>query len=137
MSQQQETVNQRTGRAERVFVELAAVYPNPDDASVEMSFEEIRAQRRGWLDKDWSKVRDVQTQSKQAVIHDKLNDGDRRPALQNVLCAPVEQAIKHKTVPLQHEKITSQVDRPKKTRVKEINATQISWDPLFCAATVY
>ena len=45
--------NPRTGKIERVFVNLEAVYPNPNDPSEEMSFEELRAKSRGWLEKDW------------------------------------------------------------------------------------
>lgn len=50
---QQQIKNLRTGKVERVFVKLEAVYPNPDDQNVEMSFEELRAKIRGWTDKDW------------------------------------------------------------------------------------
>ncbi|MCJ1384312.1 hypothetical protein MMC17_007428 [Xylographa soralifera] len=52
---QQEVVNPRTGKAERVFVNLEAVYPNPNDSNEEYSFEELRAKHRGWLDKSWSR----------------------------------------------------------------------------------
>ncbi|PLB55421.1 putative checkpoint protein kinase [Aspergillus steynii IBT 23096] len=48
-----EAINPRTGRRERVFVNLDAVYPDYSNASVEVSFEELRAMKRGWLDKDW------------------------------------------------------------------------------------
>ncbi|KAI9851196.1 MAG: hypothetical protein M1824_002815, partial [Vezdaea acicularis] len=51
----QNTVNARTGRLERVFVNLQALYPDPSDPSTEMSLEELRAKSRGWLSKDWSK----------------------------------------------------------------------------------
>ncbi|KAI9792008.1 MAG: hypothetical protein M1833_001292 [Piccolia ochrophora] len=54
---QSETRNPRTGKVERVFVNLEAVYPNVDDPREEMSFEELRAARRGWLQKNWSKDR--------------------------------------------------------------------------------
>ena len=50
-------VNSKTGKPERVFVNLEAVYPNPADPSEEMSFDELRAIHRGWADKDWSKER--------------------------------------------------------------------------------
>ena len=50
----QQVVNARTGKIERVFVNLAAVYPIHGDQSVEISFEELRAESRGWLSKDWS-----------------------------------------------------------------------------------
>ena len=46
--------NPRTGKVECVYVDLRAVYPNDDDPNEEMSFEEIRAQSRGWLNMDWT-----------------------------------------------------------------------------------
>ncbi|KAB8270622.1 Mad3/BUB1 homology region 1-domain-containing protein [Aspergillus minisclerotigenes] len=48
-----EAVNPRTGRRERVFVNLDAVYPDYTNPNVEVSFEELRAMRRGWMDKNW------------------------------------------------------------------------------------
>lgn len=33
---------------------LEAVYPDPEDPSVEMSFDELRAMQRGWLDRVWA-----------------------------------------------------------------------------------
>ena len=59
MSNHQEAVNPRTGKIERVFVNLEAVYPNPDDLNEEYSFEELRARHRGWLDKKWSREKPV------------------------------------------------------------------------------
>ncbi|KAK2740281.1 hypothetical protein FQN57_006161 [Myotisia sp. PD_48] len=50
-----ERVDPRTGRIERVTVNLEAVYPDPKNPSYEMSLDELRAQYRGWMDKDWSK----------------------------------------------------------------------------------
>ena len=48
------TTNPKTGRVEHVFVDLDAVYPNPDDLREEFCFEELRARHRGWLDRQWS-----------------------------------------------------------------------------------
>ncbi|KAL4922831.1 Mad3/BUB1 homology region 1-domain-containing protein [Aspergillus aurantiobrunneus] len=48
-----EAINPRTGRRERVFVDLDAVYPDYKNPNIEVSFEELRAIRRGWMDKDW------------------------------------------------------------------------------------
>ncbi|KAL4945669.1 hypothetical protein BDV06DRAFT_184225 [Aspergillus oleicola] len=48
-----EAINPRTGRRERVFVDLDAVYPDYKDPNIEVSFEELRAMRRGWMDKNW------------------------------------------------------------------------------------
>ena len=50
----QNSVNPKTGKVERVFVDLEAVYPNPQESNVTFSFEELRAKQRGWLDKSWS-----------------------------------------------------------------------------------
>jgi checkpoint serine/threonine-protein kinase len=48
-------MNSKTGRAECVFVNLEAVYPNAAEPSEEMSFDELRALHRGWADRDWRK----------------------------------------------------------------------------------
>ena len=48
---QQQITNPRTGKVERVFVNLEAVYPNDHD---EMSFDELRAKARGWFHRDWA-----------------------------------------------------------------------------------
>lgn len=57
LAEQQQITNPRTGKVERVFVNLEAVYPNPDDPTEEFSFEELRARSRGWADKDWGAER--------------------------------------------------------------------------------
>ncbi|KAK2792685.1 hypothetical protein FQN51_001604 [Onygenales sp. PD_10] len=54
---EKETVNPRTGKIERVFVNLEAIYPDPESPQHEMSLEELRALSRGWMDIDWSKQR--------------------------------------------------------------------------------
>lgn len=48
-----EAVNPRTGRRERVFVNLEAVYPDYRNPCHEVSFEELRAMSRGWTSKNW------------------------------------------------------------------------------------
>ncbi|KAL8675068.1 MAG: hypothetical protein Q9168_000551 [Polycauliona sp. 1 TL-2023] len=53
LADQQQITNPKTGKIERVFVNLEAVYPNPDDPVEEFSFEELRARHRGWMNKDW------------------------------------------------------------------------------------
>lgn len=50
----QRVINPKTGRAECVFVNLEAVYPDPRDPSLEFCFEELRARQRGWLERDWA-----------------------------------------------------------------------------------
>ena len=52
-SKNQVTVHPQTGKRERIFVDLAAVYPTPEEPGTELSFEEIMATNRGWLDYCW------------------------------------------------------------------------------------
>ncbi|KAK0673281.1 putative checkpoint serine/threonine-protein kinase [Cercophora samala] len=49
----QVTVNPANGKRERIYVDLRAVYPTPDEPGTEKSFEEIWAANRGWLDVEW------------------------------------------------------------------------------------
>jgi checkpoint serine/threonine-protein kinase len=49
-------MNEKTGKAESVFVDLEAVYPNgTGNEGDEFCFEELRARHRGWLDREWSR----------------------------------------------------------------------------------
>ncbi|TFB05841.1 Checkpoint serine/threonine-protein kinase BUB1 [Trichoderma ghanense] len=52
-SKHQVTVHPQTGKREHIFVDLAAVYPTPEEPGTELSFEEIIAAHRGWLDRVW------------------------------------------------------------------------------------
>ncbi|EKG09345.1 hypothetical protein MPH_13659 [Macrophomina phaseolina MS6] len=57
MREAQQTVNPRTGKIERVFVNLEAVYPNAKDpTAAEFCFEELRARHRGWMKYDWKEI---------------------------------------------------------------------------------
>ncbi|KAI9824883.1 MAG: hypothetical protein M1832_001488 [Thelocarpon impressellum] len=98
---QQQVVNPRTGKAERVFVKLDAVYPDARDPTVEMSFEELRAKQRGWLERDWSKER-------RARIGRRLDqsDGDRTSPIEEDETREVGRA--------------GRVSRSKNLKVKEI-----------------
>lgn len=52
-SKHQISIHPQSGKKERVFVDLAAVYPTPEELGTELSFEEIMAANRGWLDQGW------------------------------------------------------------------------------------
>ena len=61
-----QSVNPRTGHAERVFVNLELVYPNADDPMAEeYCFEELRARHRGWMDRDWKAEREERERRKE------------------------------------------------------------------------
>lgn len=59
---------------ERVAVDVEAVYPMYPDESVEFCFEELRAKRRGWTDRDWTKT------SQSPLRH--VSGNEQRPAKQ-------------------------------------------------------
>ncbi|ETN46431.1 uncharacterized protein HMPREF1541_00615 [Cyphellophora europaea CBS 101466] len=48
-----DVVNPRTGRVERVAVDIESIYPKFPNENIEFCFEELRAARRGWTDRDW------------------------------------------------------------------------------------
>lgn len=50
---EKQPVHPRSCKTERVFVNLEAVYPDPNNPKHEMSLEELRAKNRGWMDKEW------------------------------------------------------------------------------------
>lgn len=52
-SKHQVTTHPQTGKRERIFVDLAAIYPTPEEPGTELSFEEVIAAHRGWLDRMW------------------------------------------------------------------------------------
>ncbi|KAM4059349.1 kinase [Hirsutella rhossiliensis] len=52
-SKNQVTIHPQTGKKECIYVELAAIYPAPEQQGMELSFEEIVAANRGWLDHIW------------------------------------------------------------------------------------
>ncbi|KAG6017156.1 hypothetical protein E4U54_008197 [Claviceps lovelessii] len=52
-SKSQVTVHPQTGKKEYIFVDLESIYPTPDKPGSELSFEEVIAARRGWLDQTW------------------------------------------------------------------------------------
>ena len=127
----QAVINPKTGRAERVFVNLEAVYPNMKDPSLEISFEELRATRRGWTSKTWRRpspepLREAagnrrQQQQPENTIHigrpsqmDKLaNDLDQKASMSDNGTETISS----------FEDRTSQSNKPlktKKTKVREV-----------------
>ncbi|KAL9101667.1 MAG: hypothetical protein Q9163_003106 [Psora crenata] len=129
-AEQQQIMNPRTGKIERVFVNLEIVYPCRDDSCAEMSFEELRARSRGWLDRDWA------VESKQRKFWDEQDIPARIPeplvaleeenvakgsqwiqSQQEVQSSPSTQCETTIAVDINKE---GKIGRPKKTRIKEI-----------------
>lgn len=111
-SRYQVTTNPSNGKKERVFVDLQAVYPSPEEPGTELSFEEIWAAHRGWLDQTWD--------HEPANRH--LEHGEVHPAR-------VGMVVHRDVVALDENGRIAEPHRDgrgKKKKVMEVNETQIS-----------
>ena len=131
---QQQSVNARTGRIERVFVRLDAVYPNSNDLSEEYSFDELRARRRGWLDKKWEPQRkENKTPKVEAEItpDNTQNDSTGEQSQQDftVDVSSVDQTLSDVTGPRQPSREGKSSKPRKKKLVEESLPTQTSMKP--------
>lgn len=122
---------------ERVFVNLEAVYPNPNDPNEEMSFEELRAAFRGWMGKDWAAEREqlrvmqgqaqAQGLTTDAEADDALN-GDLADQLQRDLVIDNDQVIHSEIAASKGGTREGRSGRPRKKRIMEVKGeTQTSW----------
>ncbi|KAK3310553.1 protein kinase BUB1-like protein [Chaetomium strumarium] len=113
----QVTVNPSNGKRERVFVDLRAVYPTPDEPGTELSFEEIWAANRGWLDHEWEdeELPPFADESSMSATN-ALSGG-----------VPLKLAIHHDVVRLDENgaPIYPKETKAKKKKVIEVNETQI------------
>lgn len=113
---------------------LEAVYPDYKNPSCEISFEELRAISRGWMQKDWSS-------QKKALKEISGNATSRNPSLQDykqgtdkALEGEMNQrlAIREKsshqteTVELQDEPRDGKSGKPRKMKMREIGETLTS-----------
>lgn len=111
-------MNPANGKRERVFVDLRAVYPTPDEPGTERSFEEIWAENRGWLGCEWEDEELPSLAVKSAAVDVKA------------LAHSVSQklVIHHDVVRLDENgaPILPKATKSKKKKVVEVNETQIS-----------
>ncbi|KAH8890985.1 hypothetical protein GQ53DRAFT_794575 [Thozetella sp. PMI_491] len=119
-SQSQVTINQN-GKKERVFVDLRAVYPSPDEPGTELSFEEVWAANRGWLDQTW------EDEAAPALPMDENRRHDVDMLAENVSQKLV---VHHDVVDVVRldengAPILPKTTKPKKKKVIEVNETQI------------
>lgn len=72
--EQQFVFNEEKGRYECVVVNLEAIYPeaNRGNLSAEFCFEELIARHRGWLNKDWRKIK-AEKKAKVDSAHDSFS----------------------------------------------------------------
>jgi len=115
------TINPQSGKKERVFVDLQAIYPTPEEPGSELSFAEVWAAKRGLLDHCWDENED---EAELALESDS-------PQV-DALCeaVPTKLVIHHDVVLLDEngglKEAQRDVGRPRKKKVMEVNETQIS-----------
>lgn len=121
-SKHQVIVNPHNGKRERVFVDLSAIYPTPEEPGTELSFEEIWAANRGWLDRAWD--------DDEAVEQDYIAQDENNPLEVDLLADSLsEKLVVHSDVVMLDENgapILPREGKVKKKKVTEINETQIS-----------
>lgn len=130
-------MNAKTGKIERVYVDLEAVYPNENDRNQEMSFEELRAKSRGWSSRDWaaeSKQRIVE-ESQVSTATESFSEGGETAGEDAGLMQGIQNqpdAHDNSTIPLDATIAVeigrgTKAGRPKKMKIKEVKGeTQTS-----------
>ncbi|KAI0400523.1 Mad3/BUB1 homology region 1-domain-containing protein [Xylaria palmicola] len=122
-SKHQVIVNPQNGKRERIYVNLEAVYPYPEEPGTELSFEELWAASRGWLDACWDSESLVDYQ------HEAVDENT--PPVE-VLSRGIDQklVIHRDTIGLDENGELKNDHHPKqpkgrKKKVMEVNETQI------------
>ncbi|CAK7264782.1 protein kinase [Sporothrix epigloea] len=113
-------INPASGKKERVFVDLRAVYPSPEEPGTELSFEEIWAANRGLLHCEWI--------TPETEVHDLLPSPELPGKLDIPNGAAANVIDRHDRVMLDENgkmvKHHEQHNRPRK-KFEEANVTQI------------
>lgn len=127
-------MNPNNGRKERIFVNLEAVYPTPDQLGTEVSFEELRAQHRGWTRKVWQPespdlVDCAETSDVLTTELSRLSMNNENSSKKISLTRGVETLDENGQTKDSNRK-------PRRMKIKEVNETQISrLIPLFLIHT--
>lgn len=106
-SKHQIIVNPNNGKRERIFVNLEAVYPTPEEPGTELSFEELWAASRGWLDAQWD------DDSEMEEAYDSMPHDENEP--------PVVQQITHKVEKLAIMRDDSQENQAPRPKVEKLS----------------
>ncbi|CAJ2501994.1 Uu.00g048470.m01.CDS01 [Anthostomella pinea] len=120
-SKHQVIINPASGKMERIFVNLEAVYPTPEEPGTELSFEELWAADRGWLDACWDE---------ESLIEEQRAPTDENCPEVDLLSQRVAQKlVVHQDVVMLDEngalKEQSKPTKSKKKKLMEVNETQI------------
>jgi checkpoint serine/threonine-protein kinase len=125
-AQHQVTVNQK-GRTERIFVNLEAIYHAPDIVGSELSLEELRASRRGWLSKIWEP--EIPLKLEDSLDLHTGNEESSVNVDEIVREVSEKLVIARDPVTLDENGVTKETGREgrgRRMKIKEVNETQIS-----------
>jgi checkpoint serine/threonine-protein kinase len=119
----QVSVHPQTGKRERIHVDLAVIYPTPEEPGTERSFEEILAGNRGWLDHTWEE---------ESLDNGLVPEPAVLPEIEEISNDMSGKLVIHRDMPFVDENgvAMSQSKPPrgskKKKKLMEVNETQIS-----------
>jgi checkpoint serine/threonine-protein kinase len=121
------TVNPKNGRTEHVYVNLEALYPSSHAPGTELTFEELIAAHRGWLDKVWK----PETTHRQIESPNMAGKTDESDLSADTLSQEVSErlVIAHDPVMVDENGAAKEHGREgkgRKMKIKEVNETQIS-----------
>ncbi|KAK8056351.1 hypothetical protein PG993_001578 [Apiospora rasikravindrae] len=126
-SKHQVIVNPANGKREQIFVNLEAVYPTPEEPGTELSFEELWAAGRGWLDARWDEdsFADYPPQEQQQPSDENAPNVE---ALTKKIATKL--AVHQDVVELDENGVAKnqqqqKPSKPRKKKLMEVNETQI------------
>lgn len=122
-SKHQVIVNPQSGKRERIYVNLEAIYPTPEEPGTELSFEELWAASRGWLDSCWDDRSLVDYQHRVADENALPMDVISRAVEEKLLIHGDTMALDENGTLKDHHPKTS---KGRKKKIMEVNETQIS-----------
>ncbi|KAF6829872.1 checkpoint protein kinase [Colletotrichum plurivorum] len=120
-SKNQIVVNPVSGKKERIFVRLEAVYPTPEEPGSELAFEEIWALNRGWLGRNWDEEPLTENAAPEVM-------NDENAAVDGLGQMVQEKLVVHTETVMMDENgsiIKKEGGKSKKKKVMEVNETQI------------
>jgi checkpoint serine/threonine-protein kinase len=124
---QRVTVNPKNGRSEHVFVNLEALYPNPNIPGTELCFEELIAAHRGWLHRVW-KPETARQSNDSPEMEDRTEDSN---ISNDTISREVSEKLTIARDPVMMDengavKEPSREGKVRRMKIKEVNETQIS-----------
>lgn len=123
-SKHQVIINPANGKRERVFINLEAIYPTPEEPGTELSFEEIWAGSRGWLDCSWEEYETEDNEFENGVAptdeNAQINELNQKIATKLIVHQDVVELDENGAIKQQQKP-----SKPKKKKMMEVNETQI------------